>query len=82
MKKYINIKNLYLLTFISFVLTFLFLYFFIHMAPHFYTGFDYPTIPNKLSNIANFVFLFLISLNSICVILSIIYSFKMLFKNK
>jgi hypothetical protein len=80
MKKYINTKNLYLLTVISFALTLSFLYFFAHMAPHFYTGFDYPTSPNKLSNIVNFIFLFLVCFNLICVILSAIYLLKALFK--
>lgn len=80
MKKYINTKNLYLLTIISFALILSFLYFFVHMAPYFYTGFDYPTNPNKLSNIANFIFLFLICFNLICVTLSIICLFRVLFK--
>lgn len=79
MKKYINIKSTYLFTFISFVATFLFLYFFAETAPQFYTGFDKYTTPNTLSKITNFIFKLLLSVNFLGVILCIIYSFKSLF---
>ena len=79
MKKYINIKNLYLLTFISFILIVLFLYYFVKTAPYFYTGFDNNTVPNLSSSIANFIFKFLILFHFTCVILSVTYSLYKLF---
>ncbi|AFS78366.1 hypothetical protein Curi_c13560 [Gottschalkia acidurici 9a] len=79
MKKDINIKKLYLFTFLSFILILLFLYLFSQKAPYFYTGFDYHTIPNRLSKLANFTFIILILINFICVLLSIFYSIKIIF---
>ncbi len=56
MKKYANIKKVYLFTLMSFVITFLFLYIFAKTAPEFYTGFDEYTSRNVLSIVADFIF--------------------------
>lgn len=79
MKEHINIKRVYLFTFISIVVTFLFLCFFAETAPQFYTGFDKHTSPNTLSKITDFIFKFLLSVNFIGTILCVIYPFKILF---
>lgn len=79
MKKHINAKKVYLFTFISFILTILFLCFFAETAPRFYTGFDKNTSPNTLSQIADFIFIFLLSINFIGIILCIVYTAKILF---
>lgn len=79
MKKDINIKRLYLFTFISFVVTFIFIYFFAETAPQFYTGFDMHTSPNTLSKVADLIFKILLSVNFIGFILCFVYTFKILF---
>ena len=79
MKKYINIKKVYIVTFISFIATFLFLYFFAKTAPQFYTGFDKYTSPNTSSKVADSIFKFLLSFNFVGIISCIIYTVKILF---
>lgn len=78
MKKYANIKKVYLFTLISFIITFLFLYIFGKTAPQFYTGFDEYTSRNTLSIVADFIFKFLLSVNFIGIVLCIVYPFKIL----
>jgi high-affinity Fe2+/Pb2+ permease len=53
MKKHINIKKVYLLTFIFFIAAFLFLYAFTEKAERFYTGWDSYTNENTLSIFAD-----------------------------
>lgn len=78
MKKYINIKKVYLFTFISFITTLLFLYIFTKTAEKFYTGWDNYTNTNALSMLANAIFILLLVVNLISITLSIIYTFKIL----
>ncbi len=80
MKGPITIKKIYLFTLISFVSTFLFLYFFAESAPRFYTGFDRHTSPNSLSQIANLTFYLLLLINFIGIGLCILYPIKLKFK--
>ena len=80
MKKYLSIKKVYLLTFISFVATFLFLYVFAETAPSWYTGWDIYTNKNTLSALADTLFKVLLLVNFTGVILSILYTFKALFQ--
>ena len=79
MKKYINIKRVYLFTFISLLVTFLFLYIFAETAPYFYTGFDEHTSKNTISKIADYIFKILLSVDFIGIVLCIIYPVKILF---
>lgn len=60
MKNYINTKKVYLLTFISFLITFLFLYIFVEKAEGFYTGWDGYGDKNIESIFADFIFIFLL----------------------
>lgn len=80
MKKYINLKRVYLFTLISFLITFLFLYIFTKTAPQFYTGFDKHTSQNTLSIIADLIFKLLLSVNFIGIVLCILYPVIILFK--
>lgn len=79
MKRPITIKKIYLFTLISFVITFLFLYFFAESAPRFYTGFDKHTSPNSLSQVANLIFYSLLLINFIGIVLCILYPIKLKF---
>ena len=79
MKKHISIKKVYLLTFISFIATFLFFYVFAETAPHWYTGWDRYTNKNTLSTFADITFMILLLVNCTGIILSIIYTCKSLF---
>ena len=78
MRKHINIKKVYLFTILSFIITFLFLYFFAKTAPQFYTGFDNHTSPNTLSKVADFIFVLLLSVNFIGTILCIACTVKII----
>lgn len=78
MKKYINIITVYLFTFISFIVTLLFIYIFAKTAPQFYTGFDRYTTKNVLSILADILFILLISVNLIGIILCTFYTYKAL----
>jgi len=82
MKKQVNIKKLYLFTFISFVATTIFLYFFAETAPQFYTGFDSFTNKNVLSIFADIIFKILLLVNFIGAVLCIIYSLKILWRDR
>lgn len=79
MEKHINIKKVYLFTFISFIATFLFLYIFSETAEQFYTGWDKYTNKNTLSIVADVIFMLLLSVNFIGIMLCIIYPVKRLF---
>ena len=76
MKKLINTKNIYLFTFISFIVTILFVYVFSIIAPKFYTGWDMYTDKNIVSIFTDVAFMILLSINSIGIILCISYTFK------
>lgn len=80
MKRPITIKKIYFFTLISFVITFLFLYFFAESAPRFYTGFDRHTSPDLLSQVANLIFQSLLLINFIGIVLCILYPIKLIFK--
>lgn len=82
MKRPITIKKIYLFTLISFVITFLFLYFFAESAPRFYTGFDKHTSPNSLSQVANLIFYSLLLINFIGIVLCILYPIKLKFNSR
>lgn len=76
MKKHINIFRVYVLTFISFIVTILFIYLFAKTAPQFYTGFDRYTSKNILSILADILFIILLSVNLIGIVLSTFYTYK------
>ncbi|OLS02953.1 hypothetical protein [Tissierella creatinophila] len=79
MKKYINIKKLYLFTFISFMATFLFLYIFTGTAEQFYTGWDGYGDKNIESIFIDVIFILLLLVNFTGIVLSVIYTFKIFF---
>ena len=76
MKKYVNTKRVCLLTFISFIVSFLFIYVFSMIAPKFYTGWDMYTNKNILCIFIDIIFMILLSINIIGTILCIIYISK------
>ncbi len=76
MKRHINIFRVYVLTFISFIVTVLFIYLFAKTAPQFYTGFDRYTSKNALSILADILFIFLLSVNFIGIVLCTFYTYK------
>lgn len=76
MKRHMSIKNVYLLTFISFIATFLFLYIFIETAEQFYSGWDNFTNTNTLSMFANGIFILLLIADLLGIILCIICTTK------
>ena len=81
MKKNINVLSVYLFTFISFIITILFVYIFAKTAPQFYTGFDKYTSKNMLSIFADILFILLLSVNFIGIVLCTSNTYKV-FSNK
>ena len=79
MKKHVNIKKVYLFTFISFIATFVFLYIFTETAEQFYTGWDRYTNKNTLSMFADVIFMILILADLIGIVLCVTCPFKTLF---
>ncbi|MDY0236347.1 MAG: hypothetical protein RBR71_09975 [Gudongella sp.] len=81
MNKNGSITTVYLFTFISFIVTFLFIYIFVKIAPQFYTGFDRHTSKNILSILADILFIIMMSANIIGISLCTIHTYKV-FSNK
>lgn len=75
-------EKIYYFTAISFALIIIFFLIFVHIAPEYYTNFDILTKQNNISGIINVVFWILITFNIICIILSTICLFKIIFKKK
>lgn len=81
MNKNESITRVYLFTFISFIVTFLFVYIFAKIAPQFYTGFDRHTSKNILSILADLLFIIMMSANIIGITLCTFHTYKA-FSNK